>query len=47
MYYSSGVYTGCPSNDLSQYYLNHAVILIGYDSSGNWIIKNQWGTGWG
>jgi hypothetical protein len=22
-------------------------MLIGYDASGNWIIKNQWGTSWG
>jgi C1A family cysteine protease len=22
-------------------------VLIGYDASGNWIIKNQWGTSWG
>lgn len=27
--------------------INHAVLLIGYDSSGNYIIKNSWGTTWG
>jgi C1A family cysteine protease len=47
IYYSSGVYYGCPSNYVSQYYINHAVVIIGYDTNGNWIIKNQWGTSWG
>ena len=23
---------------------NHAVLVVGYDSDGNWIIKNSWGT---
>lgn len=45
--YSSGIYTGCPSFNSSVAGLNHAVLLIGYDSSGNYIIKNSWGTGWG
>jgi C1A family cysteine protease len=45
--YSSGVYSGCPSFATSYYYINHAVTLIGYDSNGNWIIKNQWSTNWG
>jgi C1A family cysteine protease len=36
--YSAGIYSGCPSNASS--YINHAVELIGYDSSNNWIIKN-------
>jgi cathepsin L len=27
--------------------MNHAVLLYGYDSNGNWLIKNQWGTDWG
>jgi C1A family cysteine protease len=40
----SGVYS-CQSTNFSQ--LNHAVQLIGYDSKGNWLIKNQWGTSWG
>jgi C1A family cysteine protease len=45
MAYSSGIYSGCPS--YSSYYVNHAVLLVGYDSNDNWIIKNQWGEGWG
>ena len=44
-YYSSGVYTGCPSSAAS--YTNHAVLLYGYTSSGDWLIKNSWGTDWG
>jgi C1A family cysteine protease len=47
MSYSSGVYSGCPAFETSYNSINHAVILIGYDASGNWIIKNQWNTGWG
>jgi len=42
-HYSSGVYSGCPV-DIT---INHAVLLYGYDSNGNWLIKNQWGTSWG
>lgn len=45
MNYGSGVYSGCPVN--SYQYINHAILLYGYDSSGNWLVKNQWGTGWG
>lgn len=48
MSYSSGIYSGCPSS-FSQSFnqINHAVVLVGYDASGNWILKNQWSTGWG
>lgn len=45
--YSSGVYTGCPDYVTSVANVNHAVILVGYDSNGNYIIKNSWGTSWG
>lgn len=47
MSYSSGVYSGCPAFATSFAAINHAVTLVGYDSNGNWIIKNSWGTGWG
>lgn len=43
--YNSGTYSGCPSNSLSL--INHAVLLYGWDSSGNWLIRNQWGSSWG
>jgi C1A family cysteine protease len=26
---------------------NHAITVFGYEESGNWIIKNSWGTSWG
>jgi len=43
--YAAGVYSGCPSN--SSDLINHAVLLYGWDSNGNWLIQNQWGTPWG
>lgn len=47
MTYSSGVYTGCPDAATSIASLNHAVLVVGYDSNGNYIIKNSWSTSWG
>jgi cathepsin L len=48
MSYSTGVYSGCPASFATSYAaINHAVVIVGYDSNGNWIIKNSWGTGWG
>lgn len=38
--YKSGVFSNCKTS------LNHAVLLVGV-TSGNWKIKNSWGTGWG
>ncbi len=43
--YTGGVYTGCPAN--ANTLVNHAVLLYGFDSQGNWLIKNSWGTTWG
>ncbi len=46
--YGSGVYSGCPSSFTESYNnINHAVIIIGFDINGNYIIKNSWGTSWG
>lgn len=42
--YNYGTYSGCPYN--AAYGMNHAILLIGWTSSG-WIAKNQWGTSWG
>ncbi|EAR96137.1 papain family cysteine protease (macronuclear) [Tetrahymena thermophila SB210] len=42
--YTSGVYNNCNPQQLN---LNHAVLAVGYDSQGNWIIKNSWGASWG
>ncbi len=39
--YGSGVFSNCAKN------INHAVTLVGVDSSGNWYIKNSWGVNWG
>lgn len=38
--YSSGVFSNCGKS------INHAVLLVGI-LSGNWKIKNSWGSGWG
>jgi len=47
MSYTSGVFTGCPDFATSVGSVNHAIIVVGYDASGNYIIKNSWGTNWG
>lgn len=47
MSYTSGVYSGCPAFASSHASINHAVMIVGYDTNGNWIIKNSWGTSWG
>lgn len=43
--YSSGIYSGCPTNSISS--INNAVLIVGYDKNGNYIIKNSRGTSWG
>jgi len=41
-FYSSGIFNAC--YNLSP---NHAMTLIGNDESGNWLLINSWGVGWG
>ncbi|KAL4445563.1 hypothetical protein ABPG74_004637 [Tetrahymena malaccensis] len=41
--YGSGVFNNCDP----YVRINHAVLAVGYDRQGNWIIKNSWGTQWG
>jgi cathepsin L len=43
--YSSGVYS-C-SRTAKQGDLNHGVVVFGYDTVGNYLIKNSWGKSWG
>ena len=45
MSYASGTYSGC--SIYAAYFVNHAVLLYGWNSNGDWLIKNQWGTSWG
>jgi len=40
--YKSGVFSNCGITNL-----NHAVLAVGYDDAGNWLVKNSWGTTWG
>ncbi|KAK9677722.1 hypothetical protein RND81_11G162100 [Saponaria officinalis] len=45
-FYKSGIFTSnCATT------LNHSVVLVGYDTTGDgkdyWIVKNSWGTDWG
>lgn len=39
--YSSGIFSNCRKN------LNHGVLLVGYKSGSNYVVKNSWGTRWG
>ncbi|XP_051007079.1 cathepsin J-like isoform X2 [Acomys russatus] len=50
-FYSGGIYH---EPNCSSYYVNHAVLVVGYgfigsERNGNeyWLIKNSWGKGWG
>jgi cathepsin L len=41
--YASGIFSGCTT----RVSYNHAVSIVGYDTVGNWKIRNQWGIYWG
>lgn len=36
-----------PFNNCSSWINNHAVLLVGVDDDGNWLVKNSWGEDWG
>ena len=44
--YTGGIFNGCATGAV-----NHAVVLVGWDdnqgTSGIWIMRNSWGSGWG
>lgn len=40
--YGGGVLSQCSGRSL-----DHGVLLVAYDGSSTWTIKNSWGTGWG
>ena len=46
-YVSPGESKVIPFKNCSETVNNHAVLLVGIDSSENWIIKNSWGSEWG
>ena len=49
MGYSGGIVNGSACYD--QKYLDHGVVIVGYNRTGGglpyWIVKNSWGPGWG
>ena len=40
--YRSGVFSTCGTTNL-----NHAVLAVGYQPDGSWIVRNSWGATWG
>lgn len=44
--YGGGIFNAC-----EEHWVNHAVVLVGWDDTqgtdGVWIVRNSWGTGWG
>nr|AAL79510.1 granule-biosynthesis induced protease Gip1p [Tetrahymena thermophila] len=43
--YYGGVFDECGYTTEED--LNHAVIAVGYDQEGNWIVRNSWSAAWG
>lgn len=41
-FYKSGVFSNCGTTNL-----NHAVVAVGYEDNGVWIVRNSWGASWG
>lgn len=42
-FYTQGVFDNCPDYDP----LDHAIVLVGFNSTVGWKFKNTWGTTWG
>ena len=44
--YGSGIFpaSSCSSSPNAA---NHAVVLVGFEPTGTWIVRNSWGVGWG
>ena len=40
--YKSGVFSNCGTTNL-----NHAIVAVGYQADGVWIVRNSWGASWG
>ncbi|XP_028803859.1 zingipain-2-like [Neltuma alba] len=47
----SGLFNGSGCSEVAPYYINHVMLIVGYDSFGPgldyWIVKNSWGKTWG
>ncbi len=41
-FYISGVFNNCHDSEI-----DHAVLLVGYQEDGTWIVKNSWSDQWG
>lgn len=41
---STKIFTNCSSKAEDA---NHAMLVVGYDEQGNWILKNSWSKFWG
>ncbi|CAD8092987.1 unnamed protein product [Paramecium sonneborni] len=40
-FYKSGIFSNCGIT------LNHYAVVVGYEETGDWIVKNSWGQTWG
>lgn len=51
--YRSGIFNDpeCVSNYTVQHHINHAVMIVGFNTTESgqdyWIMRNQWGSQWG
>jgi len=41
--YDTGIFDDCTSKDA----LDHAIMIVGFQSGKGWRIKNSWGSDWG